>query len=198
LLILAAALYGRLLADLIRGYLRLMTAAPTRAPLVDFDIQRITLLLTASSLLIWGPVVLLAIWTYRCATAGAALGIPAMLEPVWGAAGWLIPVLQYWFPYQVVRDCLPPEHPRRRDAAWWWGCDLGTVVVMPAVALVTAFGLVPFLIVWIAFAIGAVITAVLGLRVARAIDDAHQDAHQSRADRHGPRAEPGPAAQTVR
>jgi hypothetical protein len=174
LLILAAAIYGRLLADLIGAYLRLITATPGSAPLIDFDIQRITLLLTASGLLVWAPVALLALWTYRCATAGAALGIPAKLEPVWGAAGWLIPVLQYWFPYQVVRDCLPPEHPRRRTAAWWWGGDVGTVVTMPAVALITVFGLVPFLIVWVVFAIVAVATAVLGLKVARAIDDTHQ------------------------
>jgi hypothetical protein len=189
LLILTAALYARVLSDWLRDYSRLLAGTPGQAPLVDFNaFVRNSLLLAGSSLLLWVPIGLLAIWTYRCATAGAALGIPATNTPALGAAGWVIPVLHYWFPYQAVRDSLPPGHPARRTAAWWWGGDLGTSVVMPAVALVAVFGLVPFLIVWIVFAIVAVATAVLGLRVARAIDDAHRAA-EKQVDAEG-RAEP--------
>jgi len=177
LLVLAAAVEARVLGGWLRDYVRLISGTPGQAPLADYgSFMRGSLLLGMSGLLVWAPIVLLSIWTYRCATAGAALGIPAKLEPVWGAVGWVIPVLQYWFPYQVVRDSLPPEHPARRAAAWWWGGDLGTAVTMPFVALVAVFGPAPFLIVWIAFAIAAGATAVQGVRVARAIDEAHRAA----------------------
>jgi len=177
LLIFTAALYASLLGDLIRGYVRLLTTMPGQAPLVDFgSFQRSALLFAASSLLVWVPIPLLAVWTYRSATAGAALGIPAEIEPMWGAVGWLVPVLQYWFPYQAVRDCLPREHPRRRAAAWWWCGDLSTAIAMPVVGFIAVLGLVPFLVVWIVFTAATVATAVLGLRVARAIDDAHRAA----------------------
>jgi hypothetical protein len=65
-------------------------------------------LASLSGLLMWIPLVLLIVWAHRCATTAAALGMPAEHEPVWAVVGWIIPVINFWFPYQSVRDCLHP------------------------------------------------------------------------------------------
>jgi hypothetical protein len=33
---------------------------------------------------------------------------------------WFVPVINYWFPYQAVRDCLPPDDPHRPLILQWW------------------------------------------------------------------------------
>ncbi len=33
---------------------------------------------------------------------------------------WFVPVVNYWFPYQAIRDCLAPEDPHRGLVLQWW------------------------------------------------------------------------------
>ena len=49
----------------------------------------------------------------------------------WVWAGWIVPVVSFWFPYQVVRDVVR----RRRDAptltlGWWWGLWLASLLAL--------------------------------------------------------------------
>jgi len=123
----------------------------------------------------WIPLVLELMWAYRCATAAAALGIPARRDPVWAMVSWFIPVISWWFPYESIRDCLPPGHPERRTVGRWWaGYVVGTTGVFAGVAaaLVSTVALAAVAVVYAAV---AVVTALLGLRVARAIDAAHRE-----------------------
>jgi hypothetical protein len=157
-LILAAAATG-IAYDYLLRYFDLVTTQPGQPPSLDVaGFARNGLLVAGASALIWASIAALAVWTHRCATAGAALGIPARFEPAWGTVGWFIPFLNYWFPYQAVRDSLPPDHPRRRDAAWWWGLDIAAAQLVQVVALI------------------AVAATMLGLRVAAGIDEAHRAA----------------------
>ena len=49
-----------------------------------------------------------------------------------------MPIINLWFPYQVVRDALPPGHPARGRVAWWWGLRISTTV-LTIVAMLFAF-----------------------------------------------------------
>ncbi|HEX3839427.1 MAG TPA: DUF4328 domain-containing protein [Acidimicrobiales bacterium] len=60
------------------------------------------------------------IWQYRAARVARQLGYPARHSPGWGVAFWFIPVVQFWMPYQAVRDCLPPGHPTRKTVLPVW------------------------------------------------------------------------------
>ncbi len=64
--------------------------------------------------------IVLLIWQYRAASAARALGLPARRSPVWGICSWIVPVVNLWFPYQSICDCLPPGHPSRRRVLRFW------------------------------------------------------------------------------
>lgn len=80
--------------------------------------------------------VLRVIWLARAAEVGARLGRPARHSPGLAAAGWIIPVVNLWFPLQDVRALLPPESPEHGRIGWWWGLRLagqfGVVAVIVA------------------------------------------------------------------
>ena len=81
-----------------------------------------------------GIFILLLVWIYRAATAAAALGIPARRSPGWAIGGWFIPIVNFWFPCQSLRDLLPPDHPTRTRILWLW-------IVAVAAQIVTVLGL---------------------------------------------------------
>lgn len=63
-------------------------------------------------------------WLYLSGTLGDRLRLPASRNPVWGIAGFFVPIINFWFPYQVARDLFPPGDPQRRIVRWWWVCYL--------------------------------------------------------------------------
>ena len=65
-------------------------------------------------------VIIACIWQHRCATAARAQGFPARRSPAWGVGSWFVPVVNLWMPYGALRDCLPPEDPRRTHVLRWW------------------------------------------------------------------------------
>jgi hypothetical protein len=71
------------------------------------------------------------IWQYRAASVARQLGYPARHSPGWGVAFWFIPVVQFWMPYQAVRDCLPPGHPTRRIVLPVWILVMVTTATIP-------------------------------------------------------------------
>ncbi len=85
---------------------------------------------------------------------------------VWG--GWLVPVANLWFPYQLVRDVRGATSPTGGAGAtvrWWWASflswyltwsfaangigDLDVIGAVPAVARVSAMSAVVALVLWI-------------------------------------------------
>jgi Domain of unknown function (DUF4328)/Protein of unknown function (DUF2510) len=60
------------------------------------------------------------IWQFRAASTARALGIPATHSPGWGVGCWFVPIVNFWMPYQAVRDCLPPDDPNRGLVLRWW------------------------------------------------------------------------------
>jgi hypothetical protein len=62
----------------------------------------------------------------------------------WAWAGWIVPVVSWWFPFQVVRDALTasaaarPGRLPRPPLALWWGTWVASQVVSNVGAWVTS------------------------------------------------------------
>jgi hypothetical protein len=95
----------------------------------DFDIAyQGALTVRAGSLLVTYVVTCLWLWRVR---ANAEFLAPTQSHErrrgwVWG--GWLVPVVAFWFPFQVVRDIVAATADRSRGdssfgrtVGWWWG-----------------------------------------------------------------------------
>jgi hypothetical protein len=94
----------------------------------DFD-PGLRALSNAAELALLVVGILFMIWFYRAATVARRAGLPAARSPVWAVLGFIVPIVNFWYPYQVARDLFPPEHAGRKLAARWWTCYLsGTVL----------------------------------------------------------------------
>jgi hypothetical protein len=72
--------------------------------------------------------VLFLVWFHRSCVNARALGLPARREPGLAVAGFIIPIVNLWWPYQSTRDLFPPEHPRGRVLQWFLLWMVGGVV----------------------------------------------------------------------
>ncbi len=80
------------------------------------------------SLLTVVVLVLRIVWMLRATRAARALDRPTRRSPGWAGAGWVLPLLNFWWPYQAVRDLVDDGGAHRRSLTWWWVTYLvGTV-----------------------------------------------------------------------
>ena len=82
--------------------------------------------------------VLFLLWFVRSAHNAVALGLPARREPAAGVAGFIIPIINLWWPYQSTSDLLPPGDARRPLVLRWFllwmvGGIVGAIVSWVAV-----------------------------------------------------------------
>jgi len=119
--------------------------------------------------------VLIVVWAGKATTTTRALGRATTHTPGWAIAGWIVPIINYWYPYQVVRDLLPPDHRLRGAVTRWWACYLagsfGIFVPMVLAALVgvgvgVLAAVVPVALLWTA--------ALTARQLAEAIPDVHE------------------------
>lgn len=59
-------------------------------------------------------------WSYRAAKTGRLLGIPARRSIDLGVASWFIPLVNFWWPYEVIVDTMDRKASPRRLVLWWW------------------------------------------------------------------------------
>jgi hypothetical protein len=173
---LLGVIVGRVVRDMSRFTEEASTAPPGEIVPFPVDTFALTMVAALAGLLAWIPLALMMFWSHRCATTAAALRIPAARAPFWAIVGWIVPVINLLFPYQSVRDCLPPDHPGRRDVLLWWLGYLAVGFGASVAVLLALVGVTPFLLMLAVLAVLAVATVLLGLRVVTAIDEAHRAA----------------------
>lgn len=121
-----------------------------------------------------GAEVVFLVWQYRAATTARRLGYPAKRSPGLGVGSYFIPVVNLWFPYQALRDCLPPASKDRQLVLAVWLLLILTAVVglsmLVLLAEVPALG-DAFLAVYVVLEVGL---AVGGCRMVQAITSAHR------------------------
>lgn len=177
---------------------RVWDAIPQQAPPLPTTAQ----LGAVVTLLAIAAIIVLMVWTYRAAGHARALGLPARRSLGWGVAGWIVPVVNFWFPYQALRDCLPPpDRDTRRLVLRWWllyvlgGFGIG--IVAGTVALAVGFHPLPVVLVLVAALAYLSLVVRYGIAVVDAIDDRLQGLTDDLVRRSGggtPPGGPGPAA----
>jgi len=105
--------------------------------------------------------VLVLMWVHKALTNAKALGFPLSHTPGWGVAGFIVPIINLWFPFQSMRDLFPEGNPHRRTAGVWFATWLGAQLTAVAMTLV---GFVSTPAAW------AMAVVVAGLYVAAAIN----------------------------
>lgn len=87
--------------------------------------------------------VVTCLWLYRCRTniGTFAPQVPQARSAVWAWLGWWVPVVSFWFPYQLVRDqhlARPGVTPAPRLGLWWTAWIVYLVVERASSRLVSA------------------------------------------------------------
>ena len=128
----------------------------------------------AAGLVSIGLLIARMIWLNRAGELARAVGLPLVRSPIASAIGWLVPVINYWWPYQGVRDLFPDgERPRRR-LGWWWACWVTSSVITVAAGAIAAFLPTAFGVLIVAVAlVPGVVGAALEHRLVADVGAAH-------------------------
>lgn len=118
--------------------------------------------------------VFLIIWLYRAARFARNAGLPARRDPVWAVLGFFIPIVNFWFPYQVAADSFPYGHPDRRLAGWWWTWYLISTLFPFVVVVASVFSTPAGVVVALVGACAYALSAVYARRMIAAIGAAHE------------------------
>lgn len=133
----------------------------------------VSLISNAASMLLLAVGIIFLIWFYRALTVAAESGLPAKRGPGLGVAGFLIPIVNFWWPYRSMVDAMPAGHPAQPLILRWWllyvAMSLLTIGVVVAALFSTA-------VMWI-LAIADVGVSLAGAFAARDVIDAVTAAH---------------------
>ena len=91
------------------------------------------------------------LWLHRSVAAGRALGLRGRRSPGWAAAGWVIPIVNYWWPYQDVGAMFPDGHRPLRQLRCWWALHVVSLPLL--VVAVTGVVLEGHLALWAPLAV---------------------------------------------
>jgi len=97
------------------------------------------LLLDLFGLIALGAEIGLMIWMFKSASLARNLHMPMTLDNYWAILGWLIPIVNFWFPYRMVTGMVPLGHPVRTKALHWWVVYIVGAVGFGVLGIVLAF-----------------------------------------------------------
>lgn len=126
------------------------------------------------TLAVIGAQLLLQIWLLRAAQLARNAGLPAKRSPGWAIGGYFVPVVNFWFPYQVARDTLPAGDPRRRIVSLWWTWYLVSTLGSIGVAVVAIISETAGIVTALADAAAYLLAAVYGRRMIAAVTGSHE------------------------
>jgi hypothetical protein len=124
-------------------------------------------------------------WQFQAAKTARLLSLPAKRSPGLGVGSWFIPIVSFWFPYQAIRDCLPPGDPGRSVVARLWAFWVSTTVVVIVADILAIVGSPSGFII---AAVALAFAAGFALHCGKAIELI--------ADSHRRLLDPGPATAT--
>src|SRR4051812_10818 len=111
----------------------------------------------------------IVVWNHKAAVIASKLNYPARHGTSWAILGWIVPVLNFWFPYQSVRDSLAPGNSERKTVRRWWTLYLlGSFAWFAVVALALVAGVA----VALALALPCIVVNALELQAALRVVDA--------------------------
>lgn len=173
----AVAVLGYLIAAIffgheIRQLIHQIRKAPAGRPTFGFAGPQ--LVLDAFEAVSLGAEVLFMIWLYRAATVAQRAGLPARRATVWAWLGFLIPVVNFWFPYQVAADATPAGDPARRLVGWWWTWWLCQSFVAIPIVVVSYFSRLVAVLLAVGLSVVPLATAVQGRAVIAATLATHR------------------------
>ena len=128
--------------------------------------------LNVASLLPLACMAAMAVWSNRVATVARGLRYPARHSPGWAAAGWFVPVVNLWFPYQSIVDSISPMNLRRGRVLRWWLLYTVGGVVLGVLVLLVVFDAVSPAVVAAPMAGVGLLQVIFGLQV---VDLVHED-----------------------
>ncbi|MBV8464049.1 MAG: DUF4328 domain-containing protein [Acidimicrobiales bacterium] len=151
---------------------------PPGAPAPKLDLTSLgggLVWLQLTQLVVLAAGIVFLVWQGNAASAARSLGYPARRSPGLGVGSWFIPIVSLWFPYQALRDCLPPDHPLRPLSIWAWLAFLAATSLQSAALLTAVLSSTSSSgYVLVAAAAGCWAVAVgLGWRLVTAIAEAH-------------------------
>jgi Protein of unknown function (DUF2510) len=77
-------------------------------------------------------------WTYRVCSNAKILGLRQQRDPGLTSASWILPIVNFWFPYVGIRDAVPPQR-RISVLPWWWATTIiGQLMSLVLGAVLTA------------------------------------------------------------
>lgn len=107
---------------------------PDAVPQLGQQGGALALLGNLSSLVTIAVGIYVLVWFHRAATNAGRLGIRQRRSPGWAVAGFLVPIVNFWFPYQSACDFFPEGSPDRRTVGRWWllwlGAQFSTLLVL--------------------------------------------------------------------
>jgi len=119
--------------------------------------------------------VLFLVWFYKAVQFSEHLGLRQRRSSGWAIAGWIVPIVNFWFPYQATKDMIPPDNAETLGLVKsWWGLwiamSLSGVLILIGSFINPAAGY-GMAVVAAALTIGATMRAQ---QVVSAVDDAQQ------------------------
>lgn len=143
--------------------------------------------------------ILVLVWVHKALSNARALNFRLTHSPGWGVAGFLVPVINLWFPYQSMRDLFPEGNPHRRTAGVWFATWLGAQFLAVAMTLIGFFSTPAAVAAGVVVAGLYVVAAVNLRRIIAASTTLHRDIAVERGWPIGPNpgwlpgVAPGPA-----
>ncbi|MGD1012523.1 MAG: DUF2510 domain-containing protein [Acidimicrobiales bacterium] len=121
-------------------------------------------------------IVLFLVWQHRAASTARCLGYPAALSPALGVGSWFIPIVNFWFPYQALRDMLPPGHVARPLVLRAWLCYVITPLLMSSMEISAFFSFKVSLVMCVLLIVVSLVVCHSMCRVVRAVSADHAEA----------------------
>ncbi|MEZ5171162.1 MAG: DUF4328 domain-containing protein [Acidimicrobiia bacterium] len=121
-----------------------------------------------ASLVLLAVGIVFLVWFYRALTFAADAGLPAKRTPGWGVAGFIIPIVNFWFPYRSAVDALPAGHPALPHVLRWWLLWIASSLLVIFVIVAALFSTA---VMWVAAAVSVAVSMYAAYAAREVIDE---------------------------